>query len=222
MINNIFNESCLTNLSPEERKMFDDRKTQLTYHKGETIIKQGALATHVIYIYNGLVKKFVQSGQRKNVNIRLVKSGDFMAFFSIFDNSVYPYTAVALKDTTVCMIDKTALIEVLLKNPEFALEMTSRNYRRENRYLELIKSLVFKQMRGKLASTLLYLSDAHYKYEDVFEYLTRQDIADYASITIESAIKFIKEFEKEGILKLDDKKIVINQREKLEEISKIG
>ena len=77
-------------------------------------------------------------------------------------------------------------------------------------------------MRGKLASCLLYLSSEEFLEEDVFQYLTRQDIADFASITIESAVKFIKEFEKEGILKLKGKDLKIINNGKLEEIAKRG
>ena len=57
-------------------------------------------------------------------------------------------------------------------------------------------------MRGKLASTLLYLSQEEFLKENIFKYLTRQEIADFASISTESAIKFLKEFEKEKIIKL--------------------
>ena len=77
-------------------------------------------------------------------------------------------------------------------------------------------------MRGKLASALLYLSSEEFLKEDVFQYLNRQDIADFASITNESAVKFINEFEKEGILKLKGKDLTIIDKNKLEEIAKRG
>jgi CRP/FNR family transcriptional regulator, polysaccharide utilization system transcription regulator len=100
------------------------------------------------------------------------------------------------------MIEKESLKDILLRNPQFALEVTSRNYRNEKHLLEIIKNLSYKQMRGKLASTLLYLSQDDYQKEDVFEYLSRQDIADFASISTESAIRYLKEFEKENVILL--------------------
>lgn len=213
---------CFKGLSEEDLAIFNDRKTQVTYLKGETIIKQGAFANNVIFINEGLVRKFIQPGTNRQMNLRLLKTGDFMAFFTIFGESVYPYSAVALKETTICMIEKEMLKELLTNNPQFALEMTSRNYQREHRYLDIINDLTYKQMRGKLASTLLYLSSDEFKGEDVFEYIGRQEIADFASITIESAIKFIKEFEKEGMLEIYYKKIIISNKAVLERISKIA
>lgn len=222
MQENIFTNTCLNVLTPEELTLFEDRKSQVTYLKGETIIKQNALAANIIYITNGLVRMYNQSAGAKQINLRLVKTGDFMALFSIFDNKTYPYSATAVTDTTVCMIEKSALIELMLSNPQFALKMTSTNYQREHRYLDIINSLAFKQMRGKLATSLLYLSSEYFQDTNVFNFLTRQEIADFASITTESAIKFLKEFEKESILSLSDKTITILDRKALERISNIG
>jgi CRP/FNR family transcriptional regulator len=118
------------------------------------------------------------------------------------------------------MIEKESLKEVLLENPQFALEVTSKNYRNERHLLEIIKNLSYKQMRGKLASSLLYLSQEDFLKESVFEFLTRQEIADFASVSTESAIKFLKEFEKEKIIRLKGKDILITDRKKLEIISK--
>ncbi len=77
-------------------------------------------------------------------------------------------------------------------------------------------------MRGKLASSLLYLSSEGFLREEIFSYLSRQDIAEFASISVESVIKFLKEFEKEGILKLSGKEISIVDPQRLSGISKTG
>jgi CRP/FNR family transcriptional regulator len=120
------------------------------------------------------------------------------------------------------MIDKTALKQLLMKNADFAIRITTRNSSNEDRYLDIIKNISDKHMRGKLASALLYLSSDEFLEEDIFQYLTRQDIADFASVTIESAVKFIKEFEKEKLVELNGKDIKIIDRLKLEEIGRIG
>jgi len=117
---------------------------------------------------------------------------------------------------------KESLKQVLIDNPLFALEITSKNYKNESHLFEIIKNISYKQMRGKLASSLLYLSQDDFLKEDVFLSLTRQDIADFASISTESAIKFLKELEKEKVLKLVGKNIDILNIKKLESISKNG
>ncbi|MBN1463264.1 MAG: Crp/Fnr family transcriptional regulator [Paludibacteraceae bacterium] len=213
---------CFRSLDTVEMDFLTDKKTRVNYQSGETVFKQGAFAPYVLYIVSGLVKVYLQTGHEKQLNIQLAKQGDFLAFSSIFDEQVYKYSGVALTDASVCMIEKNALKELLMRNPDFALQITSRNYKQENRLLDIIKDISYKQMRGKLATALLYLSNKEFENEHPFLYLSRQDIADFASIATESAIKFLKEFEKEGIIKLEGKQITVVQEDKLTEISKRG
>jgi len=209
-------------LIAENLNIGDRQKAKITYLRGEQIFKQGAFAPYIIYVVSGLVKVYLQTGYEKQINITLAKAGDFLAFASVFGESVHTYSAQALKESEICMIEKESLKAALLNNPEFALQITSRNYRIESLLLETIKNLSYKQMRGKLASSLLYLSQEEFVSENVFEYLTRQDLADFASVSTESAIKFLKEFEKEGIVNLNGKNIQLIDTAKLEQISKNG
>src|SRR5690554_3160234 len=171
---------------PEALNELASQKTRITYLKGETIFKQGAFAPFVMFVVKGLVKVYLQTGYNKQINIGLGKTGDFLAFSSIFGENIHNYSCQALKDSDICMIDKESLKQTLLKYPQFALEITSKNYRIESHLLEIIKNLAYKQMRGKLASSIIYLSQEPYLKEDVFEYLSRQDLADFASISAES------------------------------------
>jgi CRP/FNR family transcriptional regulator, polysaccharide utilization system transcription regulator len=207
---------------PEVSKILNEHKTRISYLKGENIFKQGAFAPYIIYIVSGLVKVYLQTGYDKQINISIARSGEFLAFSSIFGENIHTYSTQAIKDAEICMIEKESLKDALIGNPEFALQITSKNYRNERHLFEIIKNLSYKQMRGKLASILLYLSHDEFLEENIFEYLSRQDIADFASISTESAIKFLKEFEKEEILKLSGKNIIILNQEKLEQVSKNG
>jgi CRP/FNR family transcriptional regulator len=197
-------------------------KTRVQYSKGENIFKQGAFAPYVIYVVEGLVKVYLQTGFEKQINIGIARPGDFLAFSAIFGEAVHTYSTQALTHAEICMIEKESLKNILVEHPEFALGITSKNYRSQAHLLEVIKNLSYKQMRGKLASALLYISQKAFLEENIFQFLTRQDLADFASISTESAIKFLKEFEKEGMVQLKGKDIAITEYKKLEEISKNG
>jgi len=200
----------------------NEHKTRVQYLKGENIFKQGAFAPYVIYVVEGLVKVYLQTGFDKQINIAISKPGEFLAFSSIFGEPVHTYSSQALTNAEICMIEKESLKNILVQNPQFAMAVTSKNYRNEKHLLEIIKNVSYKQMRGKLASSLLYLSDVDFIKKNIFRFLTRQDIADFASISAESAIKFLKEFEKERLIKLNGKDIEIMDKSRLENISKNG
>lgn len=214
--------SVIEQLIAKELNIAEGKKTRIIYQRGEQIFKQGAFATHILYVVNGLIKVYLQTGYGKQINISLARSGDFLAFASTFGENIHTYSALAIKDSEVCMIERESLKKALLENPEFGLRLTSRNYRIEGLLLEIIRNLSYKQMRGKLAASLLYLSQEEFAGENVFDFLSRQDIADFASISVESAIKFLKEFEKEEIVSLNGKKIHILDVVKLEQISNAG
>jgi len=214
--------SHMHQLSASDQEFLKHKKKQLLYTKGEDLFKQGAFATYVMYVQSGLVKVYLQTAPNKKVNIRIARSGDFLAFSSVFGEEVYTYSAVALKDAEICMIDKGGLKQLLYSNNEFAMRITSGNYKNESHLFNIISAISHKQMRGKLATALLYLSDPEFLTEDIFHHLSRQDIAEFATITTESAIRFLKEFEKENIVKLKGKEIQITNPLLLDDIAKKG
>jgi CRP/FNR family transcriptional regulator len=217
-----FEPDCFRLISREEMESLSEKRSQVDYLKGETIFKQGALAPHVLFIQSGLVKVYLQTGPGKVQNLWIARSGDFLAFSSMFNKKVYPYSAMALKDAELLMMDKESLGQLLRTNPEFAFRITTKNFDSENHLLDIISSLSYKQMRGKLATALLYLSSEALAGEDIFACLTRQDIADFASISVESVIKFLKEFEKDGVIRLEGKTIGISDPGRLTTISLAG
>ena len=213
---------CFQLISRDDLESLIENRTQITYLKGETVFKQGAFAPHVLFIQSGLIRVYLQTGRNKVQNLWISKSGDFLAFSSMFGERTYSYSAVAMKDAQLLMIDKESLKKLLQTNPEFGFRITSKNFTSEKHLMDLVASLSYKQMRGKLATALLYLTSDTLMSEEVFKYLTRQDIADFASISVESVIKFLKEFEKEGILSLHNKDITILDPQRLGEISATG
>ncbi len=213
---------CFQLISKADFESISKNQTQLTYLRDENIFKQGAFAPHVLFIQSGLVKTYLHTGGRKKLNLWIARSGDFLAFSTIFEENIYAYSAVALKDSEILMIEKESLKKLLTTNHEFSLRITSKNYGTEKHLLDIVANLSYKQMRGKLASSLLYLSSDVFLREHIFSFLTRQDIADFASVSVESVIKFLKEFEKEGILKLNGREVNIVDPHKLADISRTG
>lgn len=120
------------------------------------------------------------------------------------------------------MIDREKMRTLLLRNAEFAMRITSRNYRNERQLLTVIANMTYKQMRGKVASALLYLSGDDFTGQEVFVHLSRQDLANFASVATESAIKLLKEFERDGVIVLEGKGINIIDRPGLEKIERLG
>jgi CRP/FNR family transcriptional regulator len=214
--------NCFYNLPDEDIAFLNKSKTQVSYLKGETIFKQGAFAPHVLFVNEGFAMVYLQVGKSKQINIRIVRQGDFIAFSSVFDEKTYQYSAISLSDSTFCMIEKEALKKVLRRNVDFAMQMASVNRLNESRYIDIIKNISYKQMRGKLASALLYLTSEKFKDDNVFQFLSRQNIADFASITVESTVKFLNEFKKDNLIHMEGKTIIIKDEQALKDLDSRG
>lgn len=214
--------SCFQKLFPEELEFINLKKTQISYAKGENICKQGAFASYVLYVSSGLVKLYVENSGRKMTNIQILKNSDFIGLSSIYGDNIYSFSAKALQDTDVCLIEKDAIRSLIEKNGHFASSLIKNYCITEQNLFGKIRSISYKQMNGRLADTLLYLSSINLPDKNIYNFLGRQDIADFACISKESTVKLLTEFKAEGIIEMEGKKVAILDQEKLVSISKRG
>ncbi len=213
---------CFNTLIPAELEFINQKKIQISYQKGETICKQNSFATSVVYIVDGLAKLYLENTNNKFTNIALLSSASFIGISSIFGSKTYAYSLVALKETHVCMIDKKGIRKLMKRNATFATELIKQYCLREKELFNVIKSISYKQMPGRLADALIKLSKKENAETSLFPYLSRRDIAEFACISKESTIKLLNEFKNEGIITIHQKEIEILKPDKLLEISKLG
>ncbi len=213
---------CFTFLNKQERDFLENKKNQISYLKNELIFKQNALNPNVYFVLSGFIKIYIETGKNKRLTIHIASAGEFLALSGLFAHNKHQCSASALTDATVCLLDKNGLQELLNNNKQFLLFLTNKTLELEQRLIEVIKNVTYKQMRGKLASALLYLSTINHEKGNVTQLMSRQEIADFSGITLESAVSFIKEFANEHIISLNGKAIEIKDRNKLEMISEKG
>jgi CRP/FNR family transcriptional regulator, polysaccharide utilization system transcription regulator len=76
----------------------------------------------MLFVVHGLVKVYLQTGYDKQINLSLAKTGDFLAFSSIFGENIHTYSSQALTDAEICMIEKESLKDILLATPSLPLK----------------------------------------------------------------------------------------------------
>jgi len=214
--------ACFRQKIPDESDFINRNKTQIRYNKGENICKEKAYASNILYLADGLVKVYLESPENRHININILKTSEFIGLSSLYGDNIHHYSAVALVDCTICMINKENFQKILLEHGQFASDIIQWYCQREKQLFGRIKSLGHKQMNGRLADVLFYLCDESFDQKLLFSQLTRKDIADFAGISTESAVRVLTEFKTEGIIELDGKMIRILDPKKLFEISKYG
>lgn len=214
--------TCFIDLPPEVLEQLQAYKKQILFRKGDILIKQGLPPASVMFVLSGLVREYIEGPLDKNRNLRILTSGNFIGLSGLFNDDISNYSAIAMKDTLVCVINRDYLSKLIRENSEFSFRLVKRYSELENSFFALLRTNLYKQMNGKMADALLYLSSEEFVKENIFEYLSRKDIAEFASITTENAIRILKSFEKEGIISLSSKHIKVINREQLQYISQIG
>lgn len=216
------NTPCFHLLTPEESAFVRSSKTQLLFRKGDTLTKQGAFASYALFVINGIARQYIEGEGGRTHNLRIIQPGEFIGLSAVFSDPTFNYSSTALTDCQVFLIEKETIAKISQQNGSFAFLIIKR-YCQQNAYLyTTLNKSVFKQMNGRLAETLIYLDSIRPTHPMIFQLLTRKDIADFAGISMESAVKLLKTFEKDGIITLNEKDVHIINKESLEEISRRG
>ncbi len=213
---------CFQMLIPEEAELVRASKTQVLFRKDDNLTKQGAFASYVLFIISGYAKQYLESDSSKSFNLRIIKPGEFIGLSSVFSGNTFTYSSVALTDCQVFLVEKEAIARVAKENGKFGFQIIKRYCEQNTNLLGTVGSLMYKQMNGRLAETLLYLDSVRQEKEEIFQLLSRKDLADFAGISTESAVKLLKLFEKDGLIKLNEKDIHIIKHQTLLEISRKG
>lgn len=213
---------CFQMLAPEEVELVRSSKTQVQFRKGDNLTKQGAFASYVLFVIKGLAIQYVESLDTKNFNLRIIQPGEFVGLSSVFSTNTFNYSSIALTDCHVFLVEKTAITEIISNNGVFGLNLIRRYSEQNVNLYDTLRTALYKQMNGRMADTLLYFDGLKKEYPELYQLLTRKDIADFAGISTESAVKLLKAFEKDDILQLVGKDIILLNKKSLEDLSKHG
>jgi CRP-like cAMP-binding protein len=213
---------CFQLLLPEEMELVRASKTQVLFRKGDHLSKQGAFASYALFVINGLAMQYIEGESAKNFNLRIIQPGEFVGLSAVFSKNTFNYSSVAITDCQVYLVEKAAIVRVVKQNGLFGFNLIKRYCEQNNNLFETLRTVLHKQMNGRLADTLIYLDGLKKEHAEIFLLLSRKDVADFAGISTESAVKLLKNFEKDGIISLAEKDIRITNRDTLTEIGKRG
>jgi len=213
---------CFQMLSPEEAGIVRASKTQVQFRKGDNLTKQGAFASYILFMIKGLAKQYVEGDSSRSFNLRIIQAGEFVGLSAVFTKNIFNYSAVALTDCQVFLVEKDSVADVIKQNGMFGFHIIKRYCEQNSNLFDTLKNLIYRQMNGRMAETLLYIDGLKEANPEISGLLSRKDIADFAGISTESAVKLLKAFEKDGIIKLNEKDIIVTDYKKLEEIRKRG
>ncbi len=215
--------SPIFNLLTDEEQDYLGRNRQIVrYHKGEILRKQGTAMSHVLSVNAGLVKVYLEGPSQRNTIIRIVQAPQFIGGPGVHFDRLHHYSILALTDAIVCMIDAGVFLELLKMNQRFN-EAYMKDYSANVLIIyNRLATLNQKQMHGRMADGLLYLSDEIFGSDLIPDVISRQDIAELTGLSRETATKVLREFHKSGLLEQTRRSIQLLDRDGLIRVSQKG
>ncbi|MFU8842845.1 MAG: Crp/Fnr family transcriptional regulator [Bacteroidales bacterium] len=197
-------------------------KCELLFNPKEIIYKKGSPLTHMACITDGMAKVSIESSQNKSIIVKLLKPAELLDAPGFAVDFRHHYTITAITPIRACLFDVQILKEIIRTNSNFAFEFI-RYINSSTIYLmNRFESLTQKNMPGRIAETLLYLSEEVYCKHRFQTTLNRQDIAELSAMTKESAIRILKDFKVDGIIDFNLNSFQILLPEQLKTISRNG
>ena len=209
-------------LSPKELELVDANKIHIHFKAGETIKKQGTRMSHVLSVNRGLAKLYLEGIDGRSAILRIVKPTNFIGGPGIYFDQMHHFSITALLDTSVCFIDLQVFKNILRINQVFAEEFLKDFSRDVIKVYNRLIYLTQKQMPGRIADSLIYLHDEIFMKSKFPMLLSRADLSDLSAMSKESAVKVLRDFQKEGIIHISHQEIEILEIESLRKISQIG
>ena len=196
-------------LTKDENNILNEERYEVHFRAGENIIKQGTILTHIVNLVKGFAKVYIEGYDNKNLILDLVGPNSIMGGQGLFSDNRNHYTVSALEDSIVCFINTDNFKSVLRSNADFSEKFYGHlNTKAIYTYNKLV-GLTQKQMHGRMADALIYLSENIFDSLKFEIPLKRQDLADMTAMSKDSAIRILKELEKDGFVNFEGKSISI-------------
>jgi CRP/FNR family transcriptional regulator len=191
------------------------------YDRHEYICKQGSSVTHAIYIVEGSAKLFIEGLNNRNITLYIMTPHSYIGLLSFFETPFYSYSVKALENSHICMVDLDCVKQLYIENHNFLLKLNKAFGKSVSSILSKIITLNQKNIRGRIADSLLYLSRL-YDNETFTMLLSRKELGELSAISEENVVRLLGEFKREKIIHVEGKTIQIIDKKLLEKISEVG
>jgi CRP-like cAMP-binding protein len=138
---------------------------------------------------------------------------DFFGEMSLLDGMPRSANVITQEPSEVLTIYRDHFLNIIEKSPKILLKMTAALSKRLRKANELIHSLAFFDVYGKVARVLLNLSAERGRVTDqgtvIDMRLTQQELAELAGMTRETMARTLRDFQQAGCLRVESGIITI-------------
>jgi CRP/FNR family transcriptional regulator, nitrogen oxide reductase regulator len=210
-------------LSVDDRTRLAEVSIVRSYEKGEALFAEGDASDFLYTILSGRAKVIKSIPSGKEVILEIFGPGDPIGAVVAYEGRPYPATAIAIEATSCLLVRRAPFFGLLERHPTlvkgFILGLTQRIVELTKRIPEVAGGRV----ETRFAHLFLKLADKMGRpgHEGTFipMVLSRQDLADLTGTTIETCIRIMSRWGKEGTVRTEKEGFVLLDRPALEKLA---
>jgi len=189
------------------------------FPRGHVIFAEGEPGDRLYIVGTGKVKIGRKSPDGRENLLMVAGPSDMFGELSIFDPGPRTSSATAVTEVRTFTMDRAALREWIGKRPEIAEQLLRVLARRLRRTNNMLADLIFTDVPGRVAKSLLQLARQFGSQESgllrVTHDLTQEEIAQLVGASRETVNKALADFAQRGWLRLEGKSVLILEPERL-------
>jgi CRP/FNR family transcriptional regulator len=191
-------------------------------HRARTyVFMEGDAARWFYLVKSGHVKIMRHSKTGRDVVLELLGPGEVFGGVAVIEKRPYPASAQATETTVVLKIPAPPVIALAERHPTFIREMALMIGRRLRAAHDSVKSLAVDPVEARLAGALVRLAEREGTRGKTGVtlpfHLTRQSLADMTGTTVETTIRILSRWIKDGLLADEGGRLVLGDLDGLRE-----
>ncbi len=207
-------------LSPGERARLGRQMLRQAHEKDAYLFFEGDAAEWLVFVAEGRVKMIKHSESGRETILATFGPGQIVGEVGVLVGDVYPATAQTLEATVTLSLRRGTYADLVRSHPDLAWALIVELGHRLQRAHETIRSMAVEKVERRVARVLLRLASASGERLEsgavrITVPLSRQDIADMAGTVVETAIRTLSKFQKQGLIETEEGHIVLLQPHKL-------
>ena len=183
------------------------------YRARDFIFMEGDEATGFYLVQRGRVKIVRAARSGREVVLEILGPGEPFGGVAVIEGRPYPASAQATEPSVVLRIPGEPIVAMTQRHPSIIREMALMMGRRLRGAHDSVRSLAADPVAGRLAAALLRLAEREGARTDAGLslpfHLTRQSLADMTGTTVETAIRIVRRWLKEGLVVEEDGRFVL-------------
>lgn len=193
-----------------------------SFAKKEVIFTEKDEGGGFFVVVEGKVKVLKASPEGKEVILHICGPGDHIGQVALFGDKGFPASAEALTTCRLLFFPRTAILDLLRREPQLALNMLAFLSLRLRQLTVQVESLALKEVPGRLASYLLYLAEEQRTPGGVSLDSSKGQLAGMLGTTPETLSRIFSDMAERGLIEVDRREVSLLDQEGLKALAEEG